>query len=229
MKDELCGCAGSINADLSDCAGSINADLSGCAGSINAESSDVAPFIARARRRFPRAWCPWSPVEEQALRALFELGASIAQMSDHLGRGQGGIRSHLRAMGLDSAPEPYRRKTKEQPVPQMERVPQDWGWEPDLKCCRETAGFWNVSCGAFSRALNALDEVLRRIFVWRYGLSGRCCFSVEGIADALDVKPGRVSQLQALAENKMRLSLEAAGCNPLRVSWRETVQRCIRR
>lgn len=187
----------------------------------------VIPFIARARRRFPRAWKPWSQAEELELLEMQKQHFSLEEMSRRLHRGIEGIAHRLRRLGCEqhSVERLRQKKFNGQPVPQMERIPQDWMAEPDKVSQKETAKFWNVSPEAFTSALDNLDVLLRKVFIWRYGLAGRCSFSLEGVAQALGVTSERVLYLQRCAERKMRLWLQLNGQEPFLVTLRETLRR----
>lgn len=54
----------------------------------------------------PRAYEPWTAAEDQALRMMFAMGASLSAMSEQHERRRGGIRSRLKHLGLtDPAPD----------------------------------------------------------------------------------------------------------------------------
>ncbi|MEV6270347.1 hypothetical protein AB0L64_24485 [Kribbella sp. NPDC051936] len=63
--------------------------------------------IQKARRTHPNAFRPWSPEDEQTLIEMHNNGAPIDDLSEALGRQEGGIITRLRNLGLlDEDPDP---------------------------------------------------------------------------------------------------------------------------
>lgn len=71
--------------------------------------------------RYPKAWSRWSHDEDEALRRLFDTGASVQTIADRLERHPGGIRARLDKLSLetetpdDSQPAPAPTPPERQP------------------------------------------------------------------------------------------------------------------
>lgn len=191
----------------------------------------ITAWMQKARERFPRAYAPWTPEEDDLLRDLAARNASPPEMEAALGRGPGGLNSRLAALGLApeaAAPRPRSRGCG-LPVPQMDWVPEWRDHLPEQRWVKETARFWGVEPEALDQAMEALGLDAWTVFVLRYGLAGRCSYTVDGIADLLDLRCGEVARLQQEAEETVRRSLASRGQEPAMVSLEETLARRVRR
>jgi hypothetical protein len=72
-------------------AASVSSLLSALAGSLRMDA---------VRSRHPNAYRPWTATEEERLASLHAGGASLAELSEELGRNRGGIRARLERLGL---------------------------------------------------------------------------------------------------------------------------------
>ena len=188
----------------------------------------MTTWMLRARQRYPHAWSPWTPEEDDLLRDLVGRQAPAEEVEATLGRGPGGIRVRRQALGLDprEAPAPRRRpRPSSLPVPQMDWVP-DWRDHlPEPRWVKETARFWGVTPEAVGNALEELDLEEWRVFVLRYGLSERCSYTLEAVAELLDVSRRAVAQLQKEAEQAVSDSLARQGQKPIELDLEETLAR----
>ncbi len=188
----------------------------------------LTTWMQKSRQRYPRAWCSWTAEEDDLLRALVGRQASQDEMQTALGRGPGGIRARRQVLGLesaDAAPPRPRTRACSLPVPQMDWVP-DWRDHlPEPRWIKETAGLWGVSAQALSHALEDLDLEEWMVFVLRYGLAERCSYTLEAVAELLDVSRRSASLLQGQAEAAVRQSLQQQGQDPVEITLEETLAR----
>lgn len=56
--------------------------------------------VAEKRKTHPNAYAPWSPQEDADLRAAFQSGQPVSDLSKAHGRNMGAIRSRLKKLGL---------------------------------------------------------------------------------------------------------------------------------
>ncbi len=66
----------------------------------SSKGESASSYIRQIREVHPRAYEPWSPVEEQELTRLFKSGQSINDMASALKRKPSAIRSRLKRLGL---------------------------------------------------------------------------------------------------------------------------------
>lgn len=189
----------------------------------------LTTWMRRSRQRFPRAWCSWTPDEDEQLQALVARKATSEEMQATLGRGPGGICARRLALGLEpggGTPPRHHRRRVCPPVPQMDWVP-DWRDHlPQARWVKETARLWGVSVGALNRALDDLDLEEWMVFVLRYGLAERCSYTLEAVAELLDLSPASVGLFQGQAEATVRRVLEEQGEAAVEMTLDETLARC---
>jgi len=197
------------------------------------EERPLTAWMRRSRQRFPRAWCSWTPEEDERLKTLVAEQASPEEVQAALGRGPGGICARRLTLGLDPGPGPgtappprLRKRRGGLPVPQMDWVP-DWREHlPESRWVKETARLWGVSAAALNRAMDELDLEEWMVFVLRYGLAERCSYTAEAVAELLDLNQGSVRVLQGQAESVVRRALEEQGQPPVEMTLEQTLARC---
>ncbi len=187
----------------------------------------MTAWMLRARQRYPRSWAPWTAEEDELLRTLTARQASQEEQETALGRGPGGLSARRQILGLEprhSAPK-RRPRAPNLPVPQMDWVP-DWRDHlPERRWIGETARFWGVPAQALDNALEDLDLEEWMVFTLRYGLSERCSYTLEAVAELLDLGPKSVGLLQEHAEKTVRRSLVEQGHEPRAWTLEETLAR----
>jgi len=187
----------------------------------------MTAWMLRARQRYPRSWAAWTAEEDELLRALTARQASQEEQEAALGRGPGGLSARRQILGLEprgQAPAPRPRAAR-LPVPQMDWVP-DWRDHlPEPRWIGETARFWGVSGQALDNALENLDLEEWMVFTLRYGLSERCSYTLEEVAELLDIGPRSVRLLQEQAEETVHRSLVEQGQQPRGWTLEETLAR----
>jgi len=67
--------------------------------SVNPDGQSLAA-IAEIRKKYARAYMPWTELEDQKLLELYEDGVTIMEIATELGRQPGGIRARLQKVGL---------------------------------------------------------------------------------------------------------------------------------
>ena len=67
------------------------------------KSTTEGDGFAAIREHHPKAYRSWTEEEEEQLKKMFERGKQMKEMSEKLGRKQGGIRSRLKKLGLVGA------------------------------------------------------------------------------------------------------------------------------
>lgn len=187
----------------------------------------MTAWMLRARQRFPRSWAAWTAEEDELLRVLSAREASEEELQAALGRGPGGIRARRQALGLEPRPSAPERRTSASrlPVPQMDWVPAWRDHLPEPRWIRETARFWGVPAQALDNAMEELDLEEWMVFTLRYGLSERCSYTLEAVAELLELGPRSVRLLQAQAEETVRRSLVEQGHEPRGCTLEETLAR----
>ena len=176
-------------------------------------------WMRKARERYPRAWAPWTPEEDELLRYLVARGASPAEQESALGRGPGGVGSRRVALGLQAEDARLvRPRTRSRalnlPVPMMDWVPEWRDHLPEEKWVTETARLWGVDVEALQSALDELDLDAWTVFVLRYGLAGRCAYTPRAVAELLVLSVRAVARLQDEAERAIWESLLRRGKAP---------------
>lgn len=163
-------------------------------------------FMLRSREKYPRAWAPWTEEEDALLRELVGRSAGPDVLSEALGRGPGGIASRKISLGLER-----RHPRAGKPVPQMGWVPEWHDHLPEEDHVRETAGFWGVRPEALWAAMDGLSLDQWTVFVLRYGLSRRCSYTVEAVAELMALGVRAVAALQRSAEAAVLVGLRFWG------------------
>lgn len=194
-------------------------------------------FMERGRQRYPRAWQPWTKEEEDALWQFHVHQRSIQEISAALGRGEDGIRLRLdrlkAAQARKNAPRvvapPKPPQIRFLPVPLMNYIPSDIQMTTDSRCLAETAQIWGVDEPLLERAIQNLDQTHWLVFVLRYGLVGRCAYTLEAVARLLGKKQAQVAVVQAEAEDRVREALAFYGSEPIRATLQETLARAYGR
>ncbi len=191
----------------------------------------LTSFMLRGRRRYPRAWEPWTAEEERQLTELYLGSRSLEEISQILGRGITGLTQRLTRLGLlgPKAVVVKQRKPRLLPVPEADYLPSDVKISPDERWIEETAQVWGVEGYKLARALQQLDQRHWLVFVLRYGLAGRCSYSLKSVAELLGRGIGEIMRLQSEAESLLREALTSLECQPVMVTLRETLTRCYGR
>ena len=176
-------------------------------------------WMRKARERYPRAWAPWTPEEDDLLRHLVARGASPAEQQSALGRGPGGVGSRRVALGLQAGEELLSRprarsRAANLPVPMMDWVPEWRDHLPEVKWVTETARLWGVDVQVLQSAMDELDLDAWTVFVLRYGLAGRCAYTPRAVAELLVLSVRAVSRLQDEAERAIWEGLVRQGPEP---------------
>ncbi len=191
----------------------------------------LTSFMLRGRRRYPRAWEPWTAEEERQLTDLYLGSRSLEEISQILGRGMTGITQRLTRLGLlgPKAVVVKQRKPRLLPVPEADFLPSEVKLSPDERWIEETAQVWGVEGRKLAGALQQLDQRHWLVFVLRYGLAGRCSYSLKSVAKLLGQGIGEIMRLQTEAECLLREALTSLECQPIMVTLRETLTRCYGR
>ena len=201
---------------------------------VATEATRVWPaYMVRGRRRYPRAWQPWTEEEEKVLLQMHVRQCSLQEISAALGRGEDGVRlrlERLKSLRLRQSAVQEEKPVKKRllrflPVPLMDYIPQDVSLTPDPRWLNETAQVWGVDGSVLDKALHNLDQTHWLVLVLRYGLAGRCAFTIEAIAKLLGKKQDLVAQLQVEAEERVREALAFYGSAPISVTLQETLSR----
>ena len=197
----------------------------------NTANKALTSFMLRGRRRYPRAWEPWTAEEERQLTELYLGSRSLEEISQILGRGMTGITQRLTRLGLlgPKAVVVKQRKPRLLPVPEADFLPSEVKLSPDERWIEETAQVWGVEGRKLAGALQQLDQRHWLVFVLRYGLAGRCSYSLNSVAKLLGKGIGEIMRLQAEAESLLRETLTRLECQPIMVTLRETLTRCYGR
>lgn len=90
--------------DLSTIVPMLTSVLAGV-GTAMAATDSRTYRVSEIRQRYPNAYCPWTPDDDQDLIRRYRSGESIEQLSNAFGRGTGAIVSRLAKHG--ETPNPY--------------------------------------------------------------------------------------------------------------------------
>lgn len=170
------------------------------------------PYSAKGRRRFPRAWQPWTPEEEQLLKELHGKMLSLSNISKILGRGLNGIRLRLQRLHLLPHSAALCRKADMQkpkfsPLPRMEnQVILNCSEEQSLGIER-TAQEWEADSVHLRLAVQSLDQIHWLVVSLYYGWAGQCVHRFEDIAALLGRSAASVRQICFEAEEILRAGL----------------------
>lgn len=181
-------------------------------------------FMLKTREKYPRAWAPWTAEEDALLCDLVARGAAPPALVEALGRGPGGIASRKVALGLEPGRSP-RPASCGLPVPQMDWVPEWQENTPGDPWVEETALFWGVRPGSLHAVIEDLSLDEWTVFVLRYGLSRRCSYTLDAVAELLDVDRKAVTSLQRSAEAAVVAGLRGLGESLDAISLDETLKR----
>lgn len=193
------------------------------------QQRSLPAFMRKTREKYPRAWAPWSAEEDELLQALAARGAAPQELVEALGRGPGGIAARKVALGLEPPRQPLHRGSWGQPVPQMDWVPEWHDHMPEEPWVAETARFWGVGPDNLAAVLEELSLDQWTVFVLRYGLSRRCSYTVEAVAELLDTSRKKALALQHEAEEAVVAGLRGLGEALEEISLDETLKRQRRR
>ncbi|MBQ7568430.1 hypothetical protein IJT17_06455 [bacterium] len=185
------------------------------AANYTSSQSNWPSYIIRGRRRFPRAWQPWTSDEDRLLITLYSQLLSLDDISRTLGRGINGVRWRLQRLGILTR-----------------RVPGDD--EADLDCGtvpRPQAVFHPCRCLAvgdapgldkaaqemgadrlvLDRAVQSLDQLHWLVWMLRRGWSGGKPCSLGDIAERLGRSAEFVKRVYHEAEDIVRAGLAYYG------------------
>ena len=75
-------------------------DLSLAAADPKGRSAAAQERLDEIRRNHPNAYLPWTPEQEEQLKARYAEGATVAELAGELGRQPGGIEARLEKLEL---------------------------------------------------------------------------------------------------------------------------------
>lgn len=172
----------------------------------------VPEYMLRAREKYPRAYTPWEEDDDRLLRSLAEQGLGLPEMVEALGRGPGGIRTRLVALGLVEG-ETVRPAARQVglPVPRGDWVPPWRSTDPNPRWVRETARYWGVSSESLDDALADLEEPEATVFSLCYGLPDRCAYTARAVGECLGLSAADARRLLERAEAEVVEALARTG------------------
>ena len=170
------------------------------------------PYSGKGRRRFPRAWQPWTSDEERLLRELHGKMLSLKNISKILGRGLNGIRLRLQRLHLLPRSDKYCRFFDEL-KPKFSPLPADDGQilsgfsEEQISGIERTARSWEVNSAHLRLAVQSLDQIHWLVLSLHCRWSGQTAHTLEEIAELLGRSVPAVRQICFEAEETLRAAL----------------------
>ena len=181
---------------------------------LNAQAPQVwPPYLSRGRRRFPRAWQPWTEEEETLLKELHGKMLSLNNISKILGRGLNGIRLRLQRLNLLSpAKDAWQAleylKPNFSPLPKICQFSAETPHANYVKWLTQTAQSWGVEKDNLHLAVKSLRQTHWLVLALHYGWTDQPQYELEDIAQLLGRSISAIRQICSEAEEILRIGLE---------------------